>query len=116
MIIAGWLFYAFIYAGFAFAKVEWHAWLLFALYGIYFGMTEGAERALVSDLTPEAVRGTAYGFFHLAVGLGALPASILFGYLWDKFNAETAFMLSAVLACLASVLLAISVRSEREKN
>lgn len=116
MIIAGWLFYALIYAGFAFAKVEWHAWALFALYGIYFGMTEGAERALVSDLTPEAVRGTAYGFFHLAVGLGALPASILFGYLWDKFNAETAFMLSAGLACLASVLLAISVRSEREKN
>lgn len=115
IIIAGWLLYALIYAGFAIAQVEWHVWVLFALYGVYFGMTEGAERALVSDLAPEAVRGTAYGFFHLAVGLGALPASMLFGYLWDRFNGRTAFVFSAALALFASLLLAVSVRSEAQK-
>jgi MFS family permease len=112
VIIIGWVVYALIYAGFAAANSEWHVWALFALYGIYFGMTEGAERALVSDLTPEGVRGTAFGFFHLSVGLAAFPASVLFGYVWDKTGkAEIAFGMGAGFALLAAILLAIMVHA-----
>jgi predicted MFS family arabinose efflux permease len=108
-IIIGWIIYAFIYAGFAFASESWHVWALFALYGIYFGLTEGAERALVCDLAPENVRGTAFGFFHLAVGLAALPASVMFGYIWDKVSVEAAFGVGAGLALLAGLMLAAFV-------
>jgi len=110
VIIIGWVVYSLIYAGFAAAGAIWHAWALFALYGIYFGMTEGAERALVSDLAPDHIRGTAYGFFHLSVGLAAFPASALFGYLWDKVGVEIAFGTGAGFATLAAILMAFLVR------
>lgn len=109
-IILGWAIYALIYAGFAIANVNWHVWALFAAYGLYFGLTEGAERALVSDMADESVRGTAYGFFHLAVGLAAFPASALFGFLWDRLGIEVAFAVGAVLALIASILLAAIVK------
>lgn len=109
VIIAGWIVYALIYAGFAFAGVEWHAWALFGLYGVYFGLAEGAEKALVSDLTPSHLCGTAFGFFHLAVGFASLPASIMFGFIWDAVGVEAAFGVGAGLALVASIGLAFFV-------
>lgn len=109
-IIAGWVVYALVYAGFAIAGKDWHAWALFATYGLYFGLTEGAERALVADMAPEETRGTAYGFFNLAVGLAALPASVLFGYLWKMMGVEFAFGAGAALAMLAAIMMATLVR------
>ncbi len=105
MIVAGWIVYAACYA--AWGIVEGAAWMvgLFLVYGLYAAATEGAERALVADFIPPNRRGTAYGWFHLAVGLSALPASVLFGALWTAFGARTAFGVSAGLAVAASVLL-----------
>lgn len=102
-LVIGWLFYAAVYFAFARASQQWHAWALFAVYGIYFGFTEGAERALVSDIVPAERRGTAFGWFNLAVGLGALPASLIFGVIWDRVGAGAAFTLGASLALLAAV-------------
>lgn len=102
-LVIGWLFYAAVYFAFARASQQWHAWALFAVYGIYFGFTEGAERALVSDIVPAERRGTAFGWFNLAVGLGALPASLLFGVIWDRAGAGAAFTLGASLALAAAV-------------
>ncbi|MGB3096391.1 MAG: MFS transporter [Candidatus Deferrimicrobiaceae bacterium] len=105
LIVAGWILYAACYA--AWGMVEGVAWMvgLFLVYGLYSAATEGAELALVADFVPPSLRGTAFGLFHLAVGISALPASILFGALWATFGAQVAFGVSAGLAIAASVLL-----------
>ena len=79
MIIAGWLIYALIYFGFAFASERWHIWTLYAGYGLYYGAFLGASSALVADLVPDRLRGTAYGIFNAALGVAALPASVIAG-------------------------------------
>jgi MFS family permease len=106
-LIAGWVLYAAVYFAFARADAAWQAWALFGLYGLYFGLTEGAERALVADLVQPEKRGTAFGWYNLAIGLGALPASILFGYVWDRAGASIAFTMGAGLALAAAVGLTI---------
>jgi MFS family permease len=105
VIVTGWLVYALVYAGFGAATQHWHAWALFAVYGIYFGLTEGVEKALVADFAPAHLRGSAFGLYHLIVGVGAFPASLLFGLVWQKFGAVAAFGMGAGLAMLASVML-----------
>ena len=102
-LVIGWLFYAAVYFSFAHASQQWHAWALFAVYGLYFGFSEGAERALVSDVVPAERRGTAFGWYNLAVGLGALPASLIFGEIWDRVGPGAAFTLGASLALAAAV-------------
>jgi MFS family permease len=112
-LVAGWLLYASVYLGFAIATDAWHAWALFALYGIFFGLTEGTERALVADLVPLERRGTAYGWFYLAIGLGMFPASLIFGAVWTSAGAPTAFIMGASLALVAAIgILFVGVRSE----
>jgi MFS family permease len=110
LIIGGWLVYAIVYLGFAAASAEWHAWGLFAVYGIYFGLTEGVEKALVADLVPAARRGTAFGWYNLTIGLAAFPASLLFGAVWQEFGAPAAFAMGAVLAVLAAGGLSVVLR------
>lgn len=106
-VIAGWAVFALVYCGFAFAAAQWHIWALFVVYGCYFALTEGAERALVADFAPVARRGTAFGWFNLTIGLGALPASVLFGFVWDRWGAANAFMMGAALAGVAAVGIAL---------
>ena len=105
MLVAGWLVFAFVYLGFAVATSPWHAWVLFLVYGVYFALTEGPERALVADLVPAARRGSAFGWFHLVVGLAALPASVLFGVIWEARGAPAAFAFGSALAVTATVAL-----------
>jgi MFS family permease len=102
-LIAGWLLYALVYFGFARANAAWEAWALFAVYGVFFGLTEGSERALVADMVSLERRGTAFGWYNLAIGLGALPASLIFGFVWDRAGAPAAFVMGASLALAASV-------------
>ena len=103
LIAAGWFVYAAVYFLFGRAGQAWHAWALFAVYGLYFGLTEGVEKALVADLVPADRRGTAFGWYNLALGIGALPASLLFGALWDRWGSATAFNFGALLALAAAV-------------
>lgn len=105
VIITGWGVYALAYAGFALAETELHIWLLFAGYGLFYGMTEGAEKAYLSDLAEPAERGRAFGWYNFAVGIGALPASLLFGVIWQKASPQAAFAFGASLALLAAILL-----------
>jgi MFS family permease len=105
LIFAGWTVYALVYAGFAFVSTAWQAWALFLIYGTYFGLTEGTEKAMVADMVEEDKRGTAYGLYNLAIGITVFPASLLFGLLWDKFNAQSAFLISAAISIAAAVLL-----------
>ncbi len=110
LIVSGWILYAAVYAGFAFVTNEISVWVLFLIYGIYFGMAEGAEKALVADLVRPEQRGTAYGLYNLAFSITVLPASILMGAVWDWKGPKTAFLLSAGLGATAAVLLLLLVR------
>ncbi|HET9776911.1 MAG TPA: MFS transporter [Gemmatimonadaceae bacterium] len=107
LIVGGWLLYAGVYFSFAVAGAAWEAWALFAIYGIFYGMTEGTEKALVADIVPRMRRGVAFGWYNLAIGLAALPASLIFGWIWDRWGAESAFVFGATLALVAAVLMAI---------
>jgi MFS family permease len=115
LIVAGWLLYAAVYFGFGRAATAWQAWALFGVYGVFFGLTEGSEKALVADLVPAMRRGTAFGWYNLAVGLAALPASLLFGAVWERHGAPTAFALGAGLAVAAAALVAVvPLQQQRE--
>lgn len=110
LILLGWLIYGITYLGFAVASSSWQVWLLFALYGVYYGLAEGVARALVADLVPESRRGTAYGVFHTVVGLTLLPASIIAGWLWHTISPAAPFYFGAGLALLAMLGLTVLVR------
>lgn len=105
LIVSGWVVYAAVYAGFAFIDSAWQAWVLFVIYGAYFGLTEGVEKAMVADLVKDEKRGTGYGFYNLAYGITVFPASLLFGFLWYRFGSETAFMISAAISIVAAAFL-----------
>jgi MFS family permease len=110
LIISGWILYAAVYAGFAFVKSEVSVWILFLIYGIYFGLAEGAEKALVADLVRPEQRGTAYGLYNLAFGITVFPASLLMGMIWDWQGPATAFLVSALIGATAALLLLLLVR------
>jgi MFS family permease len=111
LIVSGWILYAAVYAGFAFVSNAISVWILFLIYGIYFGFAEGAEKALVADLVRPEQRGTAYGLYNLAFGITVLPASLMMGALWDWRGPKTAFLVSATLGATAAVLLLMFVRT-----
>jgi MFS family permease len=110
LIVAGWILYAAVYAGFAFVTSSVSVWVLFLIYGIYFGLAEGAEKALVADLVRPEQRGTAYGLYNLAFGITVFPASLLMGLIWDWKGPTTAFLVSALLGATAAALLLLLVK------
>lgn len=116
VIITGWLIYGATYLGFAFASKTYQLWLLFILYGLFFGLNEGTERAFVADLVPSELRGSAFGLYNFSLGIGFLPASIILGLLWQKFGPSFAFSFGAGLALLAAILLALFVKEKRYQN
>ena len=107
LLIAGWLLFAAVYFAFGRATSPWQVWVLFAIYGVFFGLTEGTEKALVADLVPASARGTAFGGFNLAISLGALPASVIFGLWWDRVGPRAAFDFGATMALLATLALVL---------
>lgn len=113
VIVIGWTVYALVYLGFALATSVWSIWILFAAYGIYYGIVEGVAKAFVADLVPAERRGTAYGYYQTAVGLMLLPASVIAGVLWDKVNTAAPFYFGAGLAFLAMLGLLLLVKEKR---
>jgi MFS family permease len=105
LIVGGWLLYGLVYLGFAVITAGWQAWLLMAVYGAYYAMTEGVAKAYVADLVPAELRGTAYGVFNAAIGITALPASVIAGLLWKWVMPSAPFYFGAVMALVACGLL-----------
>ena len=105
LIVAGWMIYAAVYAGFAFSQTANALIAWFLLYSTYSAAVEGSEKALVADLTPGELRATAFGWHAAVQGVGALAAGIFFGWLWQFFGATTAFLTGASLALVAALLL-----------
>ena len=106
LIISGWVIYAIVYFGFAFSGSMYVLIGWFLIYSTYTAAVEGSEKALVSDLTPDPLHATAFGWHAAVQGVGALAAGIVFGLLWQNFGAPVAFMTGAALALLAAILLA----------
>ena len=116
LIVSGWSLYAAVYFGFAFVSTTGIAWLLFLIYGVYFGLAEGAEKALVADLVLPEQRGTAFGLYNLAFGITVLPASLLMGAIWDWRGPQTAFIVSAVIGATAALLLMTMVSTRPQSS
>ncbi len=119
LIIGGWLVYAAIYFGFALAQAAWQVWALYVAYGLYYGMAYGTANALVADLVPEQVRGTAYGTYNAVIGILAFPASLIAGLLWQGagawrgFGPSAPFLFGATLALIAALLMAFWLNKVR---
>ena len=117
VIVGGWLVYALIYLGFALAGRGWHIWALYALYGIYYGLAYGTTKAMVADIVPVALRGTAYGTYNAVLGILDLPASLIAGVLWqgvggwDGFGASAPFLFGGAVALVAALLMALVMPS-----
>jgi MFS family permease len=112
LIIGGWLVYATIYMGFALAQQAWQVWILYVAYGLYYGLAFGTTTAMVADLVPENLRGTAYGTYNAVVGLLAFPASFIAGMLWQGiggwggFGPSAPFLFGGSLALIAALMMA----------
>jgi MFS family permease len=112
LIIGGWLVYAAIYLGFAFAQTAWQVWALYVIYGLYYGMAYGTANALVADLVPDHIRGTAYGTYNAFIGILTFPASFIAGVLWQGmgswkgFGPSAPFLFGGTLALIAAGLMA----------
>ncbi len=104
VIIAGWLVYAAVYLSFAIFTSKYAVITVFLCYGLYFSLTEGVERAFIADIVGEEIRGRAYGLYNFAVGVSALPASIIFGYLWQNYSYKIAFITGALFSLTALCL------------
>jgi MFS family permease len=112
VIAAGWLVYGLVYLGFALASQIWQAWVLFAMYGVYYGMVEGVGKAFVADLVSADKRGTAYGLYNGVLSLALLPASLIAGALWSLSPSAT-FYFGGGLAMLAVAGLILFMREPR---
>jgi MFS family permease len=105
LIIVGWAIYAVTYLAFGLATEAWHIWALFIVYGTYYGLTEPAERALVRDIAPASIRGRAYGFYNFIIGVSAVPAGLLTGWLWQTWSPLAALATGAAIAAASSAML-----------
>ncbi len=113
LVAPGWLVAACVYVGLAFAASPGAVWFWFVAYGAYYGLTEPAERALVKELVPAAIRGRAFGTFHLVLGAASLPSGIAVGLIWKSFGAPIALISSAAVCVVAAALLLLLTRPER---
>ena len=113
-ILIGWIIYALVYLGFGLSSSAVHVWVLFGIYGLYYGLTEGVEKAFVADLIEENLRGTAYGLYNVAIGIMSLPASLIMGLIWDRYGIFKAFAFGSLFAFIASLVLIFFVSEGRK--
>jgi MFS family permease len=104
IIITGYLIFSLVYLGFALVKSPFTIWLLFAAYGLYYAFTEGIFKAFTADIVPANLRGMAYGFLNLVLGIALLPASLIAGFLWDRISPSAPFFFGSAVSLLALIL------------
>jgi MFS family permease len=114
LMLISWVAFAVSFLLFGLVTSSSGLWIVSIFYGLFVGLSEGAERALISDYAPPLERGTAFGWYHLAVGLAAIPAGVLFGTLWQLHSAPLAFFVAGGVAALAAILLRLWAWPARE--
>ena len=116
MIGLGYLWYAAIYAGFAWVTSLPAVIAIFLAYGVYFGLTEGVEKAWVADLSPVESRGLAFGVYNAVLGGGGLAASLVFGAIWTRVSPQAAFLAGAGFALAACLLLYLTFSDAQDSR
>ncbi|MCL6472412.1 MAG: MFS transporter [Firmicutes bacterium] len=116
VIIAGYLIFSLVYLGFALVKSHFAIWLLFAAYGLYYAFTEGIFKAFTADIVPTNLRGTAYGFLNLILGIALLPASLIAGFLWDKIDPSAPFFFGSAVSLLALTFFTLLIQGDGKKR
>jgi len=108
LVVAGYGIYAAVYAGFAVLRSPQWVWFFFAIYGIYYALTEGVIKAWIADLAPRESRASVFGVLNWVVGVAAFPASFVAGWMWQRYSPAAPFALSSVLAAVAGSLLLLA--------
>jgi len=117
VLLIGYSIFFLVYLGFALAHSSILMWALFPVYGLYYGLTDGVSKALVSDLAPKTLKATAFGTYYTVVGIVALPASLIAGILWEKFGPPYAFFYGAIMSIAAIITIGLFVkRIETDKS
>ncbi len=118
MLAFGWIYFAVTYLMIGYLNNSALVVISFLLYGVHFGIIEPAERLVVAQMAKQSERGTLFGYFHMISGLGLLPASLMFGWLWEKYGSQVSFLFSSILSLLAGAILLffIQVPSAKFKN
>ena len=104
IILLGFVLFAFVYAGFARAGSAASVWVLFAVYGLFMGLTEGIQKAFLATIIPPDFKATAFGVYATAVGMAMFPASLIGGWLWDRFSPAATFYFGSATAALSALL------------
>lgn len=112
LLITGFGIFFIVYLGFAFATSALVIWVLFPVYGLYYGLTDGVSKVLVYDLAPH-LKATAFGTYYFVIGVVALPASLIAGTLWQTVGPTFAFLYGAIMAVIAVLIIGLFVRSDR---
>ncbi|MBI5587618.1 MAG: MFS transporter [Deltaproteobacteria bacterium] len=115
MVLYGFISYAAVYFLVGMASTTAHIWILFPLYGVYKGMSEGTQKAYLALVAPTERKATAFGVYHTVNGLMLLPASIIAGFLWDKFGASMTFFYGAVMGLLAAFIFSFLRKGKEER-
>ena len=116
IILAGFILFGFIYWGFAVASEQKHIWGLFLLYGVFMGLTEGIQKAYLGTIIPDKFRATGYGIFNTFTGIAIFPASVIGGWLWDKYGSHATFYYGSITAFLSAFLFILFIITARGKG
>ncbi|MBI3753114.1 MAG: MFS transporter [Deltaproteobacteria bacterium] len=116
IILAGFILFAFLYYGFAVAVSAKAIWVLFSLYGVFMGLTEGIQKAFLAAIIPAEFKATAFGVYNTAVGLAMFPASLIGGWLWDNISPASTFYFGAITASVSAVFFAVFIAAVRIKS
>jgi MFS family permease len=114
LLVAGYVFYSLVYLGFAVISRGQLLWLRFGLYGIYNAVTEGVEKALVSEIAPGSQKATLLGLHATLVGIGLLPASVVGGALWNYLGSSATFYFGSIMGLLAAISLAFVLAGDKD--
>jgi MFS family permease len=116
IILLGFVLFSFLYYGFAIASEPKTIWILFALYGLFMGLTEGIQKAFLATIIPVDFKATAFGVYNTATGLAMLPASLIGGWLWDRVSPSATFYFGAATAAASSILFIVFIVVVRKNN
>ena len=116
IILAGFILFGFIYWGFASASEQKHIWGLFLFYGVFMGLTEGIQKAYLGTIIPDKFRATGYGIFNTFTGIAIFPASVIGGWLWDKYGSHATFYYGSITAFLSAFLFILFIITARRKG
>jgi MFS family permease len=116
VILAGFVLFACLYYGFAVAAQAAAVWVLFALYGVFMGLTEGVQKAFLATIIPPESKATAFGVYATCTGAAMLPASLIGGWLWDRFSSSATFYFGAATAALSAMLFAVLIAAMKNET